>query len=132
MYHRFISPQTLIQIISIFRHGSHINNTEMELQAGSAEVARLEFSVVDRNGVLCPYASDELSFDLDGPIRLLGVDNGDPVDMFPYKQPRCRSFRGKCVLFPTLFSFQSTSLNVQLRPLSLVYRQPVSIKHIFP
>lgn len=71
---------------------------KLELQAGSAEVARLEFSVVDRNGVLCPYASDELSFDLDGPIRLLGVDNGDPADMFPYKQPRCRSFRGKCVL----------------------------------
>ena len=71
---------------------------KLKLKAGSSEVSRLELSVVDRESVLCPYASDELSFELDGPVRLLGVDNGDPVDMFPYKQPRCKSFRGKCVL----------------------------------
>lgn len=71
---------------------------KLTLQSGSSEVARLELDIVDRNGVLCPYASDELSFELQGPVRLLGVDNGDPVDMFPYKQPCCRSFRGKCVL----------------------------------
>lgn len=71
---------------------------KLELKATSSDVARLELDVVDRNGVLCPYASDELVFELTGPVRLLGVDNGDPVDMFPYKQPRCHAFRGKCVL----------------------------------
>lgn len=71
---------------------------KLELKAASSDVARLELDVVDRNGVLCPYASDELVFELTGPVRLLGVDNGDPVDMFPYKQPRCHAFRGKCVL----------------------------------
>ncbi|WP_455639936.1 sugar-binding domain-containing protein [Parabacteroides sp.] len=71
---------------------------KLTLQSGSSDVARLELDIVDRDGILCPYASDELSFELQGPVRLLGVDNGDPVDMFPYKQPRCRSFRGKCVL----------------------------------
>lgn len=30
--------------------------------------------------------------------RLLGVDNGNPTDMFPYQQPHCRCFRGKCVV----------------------------------
>ena len=68
------------------------------LRAGTGDVARLELSIVDKDGVLCPYASEELSFELEGSVRLLGVDNGDPVDMFPYKQPRCRAFRGKCVL----------------------------------
>ena len=68
------------------------------LRAGTGDVARLELGVVDKDGVLCPYASEELSFELEGSVRLLGVDNGDPVDMFPYKQPRCRTFRGKCVL----------------------------------
>ncbi|CAK7084020.1 MAG: Putative beta-glucuronidase [Parabacteroides sp.] len=71
---------------------------KLVLRAGTDDVVRLELSVVDRNGVLCPYASDELFFDLQGPVRLLGVDNGDPIDMFPYKLPRCRVFRGKCVL----------------------------------
>lgn len=71
---------------------------KLVLQSESSEVTRLEFEIVDHNGVFCPNASDELLFELQGPIRLLGVDNGDPVDMFPYKQPHCRSFRGKCVL----------------------------------
>lgn len=67
-------------------------------RAGSYEVIRIEIDVVDENGVPCPYASDELSFHIEGPLRLLGVDNGDPTDMFPYKEARCRCFRGKCVV----------------------------------
>jgi len=68
------------------------------VKAGSNEVIRIEIDIVDIKGILCPYATEELTFALDGPIRLLGVDNGDPVGMFPYKEPHCRSFRGKCVL----------------------------------
>ncbi|WP_293713600.1 sugar-binding domain-containing protein [uncultured Parabacteroides sp.] len=83
---------------------------KLELKASSSDVARLELDVVDRNGVLCPYASDELVFELTGPVRLLGVDNGDPVDMFPYKQPRCHAFRGKCVLLLQATDTQGTAV----------------------
>lgn len=83
---------------------------KLELKAASSDVARLELDVVDRNGVLCPYASDELVFELTGPVRLLGVDNGDPVDMFPYKQPRCHAFRGKCVLLLQATDTQGTAV----------------------
>lgn len=76
----------------------NVSVSKFNLKAGSSDVSRIELSVVDKNGILCPYASDELFFDLDGPVRLLGVDNGDPIDMFPYKLPRCKCFRGKCVL----------------------------------
>lgn len=68
------------------------------IETGSNEVIRIELDIVDVNGIFCPYASEELNFTLEGPIRLLGIDNGDPIDMFPYKEPHCRSFRGKCVL----------------------------------
>ena len=68
------------------------------VKAGSDEVIRLEIDVTDKNGIPCPNASNELSFRIDGPLRLLGVDNGAPTDMFPYRQPHCRCFRGKCVL----------------------------------
>lgn len=68
------------------------------VKAGSDEVIRIEIDVTDKNGTPCPYASTELSFRIDGPLRLLGVDNGDPTSMFSYKEPHCRCFRGKCVL----------------------------------
>lgn len=76
------------------------------------EVIRVEIDVVDRNGVLCPYAAETLQFEWTGPARLLGVDNGDPIAMFPYKQPTCRSFRGKCVL---LLQPTGTSGEVEIR-----------------
>ena len=68
------------------------------VKAASNEVIRIVIDVVDQAGVTCPYASELLTFEWNGPVRLLGVDNGDPVDMFPYKRPLCRTFRGKCVL----------------------------------
>ena len=71
---------------------------KQNVTAGSNEVIRVEIDVVDENNTPCPYASDELFFGINGPLQLLGVDNGDPTDMFPYKHSRCRCFRGKCVL----------------------------------
>ena len=68
------------------------------VKAASNEVIRIVIDVVDQAGVTCPYASEVLTFEWNGPVRLLGVDNGDPVDKFPYKRPLCRTFRGKCVL----------------------------------
>lgn len=68
------------------------------VKANSNETIRIELDIVDKNNIFCPCVSEELTFTLNGPIRLLGVDNGDPVDMFPYKEPHCKTFRGKCVL----------------------------------
>lgn len=69
-----------------------------EIKADSNEVIRVEVNVVDQKGVNCPNADDPLTFELKGPVRLLGVDNGDPVDLFSYRRPFCKSFRGKCVV----------------------------------
>ena len=68
------------------------------VKAGSSEVIRVEIDVVDQANTPCPYAAEDLNFKVEGPLRLIGVDNGDPTDMFPYKEPRCRSFRSKCVV----------------------------------
>lgn len=71
---------------------------KQKLRVCSNDVIRVEVDVVDRYDVLCPYASNLISFDLKGPIRILGVDNGDPIDHVCYKKASCKAFRGKCVL----------------------------------
>lgn len=75
-----------------------VTSNKSSAKANSNEVIRLEIDIVDKNGIPCPYAANELSFRIEGPLRLLGVDNGDPTDMFLYQEPHCKSFRGKCVL----------------------------------
>ncbi|MGL5773456.1 MAG: sugar-binding domain-containing protein [Bacteroidales bacterium] len=62
------------------------------------EVIRIDLSIVDKQGNLCPYASQDLQFELSDNLKLEGVDNGDPIDMIAYKQPECKAFRGRCVV----------------------------------
>lgn len=68
------------------------------LKAGSGDVVRIEVDVVDELGILCPLASGLVTFKIEGPLKLLGVDNGDPIAHINYKKEFCNFFRGKCVL----------------------------------
>ena len=97
----FQTDRTLTRIVSPPLEAPHsvaLASNKYSVKAGSDEVIRIEIDITDKNGIPCPYASNELSFHVSGPLRLLGVDNGNPTDMFPYQQPHCRCFRGKCVV----------------------------------
>lgn len=65
--------------------------------AGSRAVMHLEVDVVDAAGHFVPKADNRVRFVLDGPVELLGVENGDPVDHDPHQVPERRAFMGKCL-----------------------------------
>ncbi len=67
------------------------------LRAGSREVARLEVQVVDALGNPHPRASNLLRFHIRGPAKLIGVENGDILDLSPSKARRRKAFMGKCL-----------------------------------
>ncbi|BDD09936.1 beta-galactosidase [Fulvitalea axinellae] len=69
-----------------------------ETLADGRSVIHYTIDITDERGTLCPMASNEVTFDIKGPARLIGVDNGDPLDLSRYKVPRRRAFRGKCLL----------------------------------
>jgi beta-galactosidase len=48
-----------------------------ELSADDHDVCHVEFRIVDADGVRVPDATNEVTFALDGPARLLGIENGD-------------------------------------------------------
>jgi beta-galactosidase len=48
-----------------------------ELRADDRDICHVEFRIVDAQGVRVPDATAELTFTVDGPARLLGVENGD-------------------------------------------------------
>ncbi|HEV2860843.1 MAG TPA: glycoside hydrolase family 2 TIM barrel-domain containing protein [Pyrinomonadaceae bacterium] len=60
------------------------------------DVAHVEATVVDANGVVVPSASDLISFSVNGPARVAAVDNGDIASHEPFQTTRRRAYQGRC------------------------------------
>ena len=54
--------------------------------------------IVDAEGNLCPDADNLVTFDVDGPAFIAGVDNGNPVSMERFKDNKRKAFYGKCLV----------------------------------
>ncbi|MEO6279232.1 beta-galactosidase GalA [Roseateles sp.] len=50
----------------------------VQLRAGGGDVALVTVNVVDREGLVVPTAGHRVAFEVSGPIRLIGMGNGDP------------------------------------------------------
>jgi beta-galactosidase len=44
-----------------------------------------------------PDADDQIAFDVQGPGRIIGVDNGDPLSHEPFQSNQRRVFHGLCL-----------------------------------
>ena len=60
-------------------------------------LAFITVEVVDSNGNLCPRAEDQVFFEVEGG-RIVGTDNGNPVSMERFKEPKRKAFNGKCLV----------------------------------
>jgi beta-galactosidase len=67
------------------------------IAADGEDVAVVEVQVVDAAGVVVPVAGDEVTFQVTGAGRLIGVGNGDPSSHEPDKGSARRAFNGLCV-----------------------------------
>lgn len=73
------------------------------LQANGRDVAHLRVEVVDDEGNVVPYADNEISFQITGQGKLIGLGNGDPKDHTSPKANHRKAFHGL-----TLAIIQST------------------------
>ena len=67
------------------------------IQANRRDVVHLETDIVDAEGTRVPEADHKIAFEIDGPAELIGVENGDVLDLSPHKVPYRRTFKGKCL-----------------------------------
>jgi beta-galactosidase len=51
--------------------------------------------IQDGSGTIVPDASNSVAFSVSGPGKLVGVDNGNPVDISSYKGTSRQAFSGK-------------------------------------
>jgi len=65
------------------------------IAAGADGIAHVEYRIVDRNGVRVPAADREVTFDLQGPARMLGIGNGDLNDAVSGQGLVHRAYQGR-------------------------------------
>ncbi|RED40753.1 glycoside hydrolase family 2 TIM barrel-domain containing protein [Paenibacillus sp. VMFN-D1] len=68
------------------------------LRADARDIAHIEVSVVDEQGIVVPNSDFELSFDIQGKGEIIGADNGDLRDHEPFKSSRRKTRGGRCLL----------------------------------
>lgn len=68
-----------------------------QIAGDGADVAIITISVVDAEGRMVPTANNDVSFQVSGSGRLLGVGNGDPSSHESDRGPRRRAFNGLCM-----------------------------------
>lgn len=66
-----------------------------QLAADGRDICHVEFRVVDSQGVRVPDAGNELTFELDGPAEILGIENGDLNNYEDYKDRTRRAYQGR-------------------------------------
>ena len=64
------------------------------MAAGRGSTAHVTVTVVDERGRFVPHADSDVTFEVRGPARLIGLENGDPLDTTNYKLTHRCVFRG--------------------------------------
>jgi beta-galactosidase len=77
--------------------GLRLNPDRAKISADGEDVSIVNVEVVDAKGRVMPVASNEVSFTLTGPGRIIGVGNGDPSCHEPDKGEKRSAFNGLCM-----------------------------------
>jgi beta-galactosidase len=80
------------------------------IRADRRDVVHLAVSALDAQGRVHPDAENEVTFEVQGPGQLIGLDNGDPSSTEDYKGKQRRCLHGRCLAI-----VQSTGAAGQIR-----------------
>jgi beta-galactosidase len=80
------------------------------IAADRRDVAHLTVQILDADGRVVPDAGNEVTLEIQGEGRIIGVDNGDPQSHEDFKSNRRKAFNGLCLAI-----VQSTAKSGQVR-----------------
>lgn len=78
-------------------HHIRLTADKTSLAANGKSLSFVNVDIVDADGNVCPWAENQVFFDLSGAARLDGVDNGNPASMERFKDNRRKAFFGRCL-----------------------------------
>ena len=68
------------------------------IHADGKDLSYVTVEIVDKDGNLCPWAENTVSFAVSGAGSNVGVDNGSPISLEPFKADSRKAFYGKAML----------------------------------
>ncbi|WP_245987111.1 sugar-binding domain-containing protein [Maribacter vaceletii] len=75
-----------------------IETRKTEMQANGQDLIYAECTILDKDGNEVPIANNLLRFDVEGPVTIVGVGNGDNMGLEPFKANQRMAFNGKCLV----------------------------------
>ena len=88
------------ELISTGTPASIIANADTEvLKSGQKGLAHISVNLCDENGNTVYSAENEVTCVVDGPIRLLGLEDSNPVNTEDYKDNRQHAYHGKILVY---------------------------------
>lgn len=75
-----------------------LQGDHLELKPGTS-VAQVELQIVDEDGIPVVLAEDEITCDIKGNARLLGMESGNNADMGDYMDNKQRVFHGEMIVY---------------------------------
>ncbi|WP_075589940.1 glycoside hydrolase family 2 TIM barrel-domain containing protein [Labilibacter marinus] len=76
----------------------HVDVDVLKLSGEKGDVAHVLIQVVDENGVPVKNQEQTIAFALEGPIKNLGVDNGDPSNVNKFQSNVIKTFKGRAMM----------------------------------
>jgi hypothetical protein len=80
-------------------HSIQVLQGEQIQVKGDGGVAQIELRIVDENGVPVATADDDITCEISGNAKLLGMEAGDNSDVGDYKDNKQRVFHGKIIVY---------------------------------
>jgi beta-galactosidase len=68
------------------------------MRADGKSLTFVKVEIVDKNGILCPNADNEVQFSIQGSLDIAGVDNGSETSLERFKANHRKAFFGKCLI----------------------------------
>ena len=68
------------------------------MKANRRDVAYITVNVTDSKGNFVPDADVDVNFEIEGDYKLIGVENGDVLDIAKHKVLNRKTFKGKALL----------------------------------
>jgi len=68
------------------------------IAADGSDLSFVTVRVLDKDGVLCPDATNQVQFEIAGPGRIAGVDNGDSASLEPFQAVHRAAFHGMALV----------------------------------
>ncbi|MHA1542154.1 MAG: DUF4982 domain-containing protein [Candidatus Hodarchaeales archaeon] len=86
--------QTAKEPLKLIAHSDVLN-----LRANKQDVAHIDVAIVDEDDILVYSATNRISCRVDGPIRLLGMEDANPENTEDYQDSEQNSFKGRLLVY---------------------------------